>query len=408
MIENRTVGVLNLSSPHIGAFGTETERIMHIMAGQIAVAVENARLYGEVRKTKEYLENLVDKAGDAIFTLDRTHRIVSWNTGAEVIFRRDKGSVLGKAACDLVPENVSPTLREKIKNVLDSESIVTIEIDAARGDGQVTQIALTLSPIRGAEGDVVGVSGIAKDITKQRQAEEELRQLNEAKANFVSTVSHELRTPLTSIKSLTEVLLHEGASLPEENIGKYLNVINEECDRLSGLISSLLDLQKLNTGKLDVKFERVVLADVVRQATELFDGLGFQNRVELSTEFLAADDATTVMGDRERLMQILSNLLSNALKYTGAGGRVCLRLDREDGNVRLTVTDNGIGIPNGDKDKVFEKFYQVDHPVIRRKGGTGLGLAITKELVVLHGGQIWVESEGENGCSFHVTIPAGE
>ena len=406
MIENRTIGVINLNSPHPNAFGAETQRIMHIIAGQIAVAVENARLYGEVRKTKEYLENLVEKAGDAIFTLDRAHRIVSWNKGAETIFNLDRQGVVGKTLYEMVPEGMEPTLREKIQSILDSENIVTIDTDLEYD--QSTRITITLSPIRGADGEVAGVSGIAKDITKHRQLEDQLRQLNEAKSNFVATVSHELRTPLTSIKSMTEVLSHELATLPKESIMRYLNIINEECDRLSGLISGLLDLQKLNAGKLDVQFKKVRLADIVRHVAGLFDGVALQNRIELTSDFAVADHMTTVRGDRGQLMRVLSNLLSNAVKYSVAGNRINIRLFREDGDVGLAVIDNGIGIAADLREKVFEKFYQVNNPATRSKGGTGLGLAITKELVSLHGGRIWVEDADDGGCCFKVFIPAVE
>lgn len=406
--EGETVGVLTVSSRHSNTFGAETTRMMHIIAGQIAVAVQNARLYGEVRKTKEYLENLVERAGDAIFTLDRAHNIVSWNKGAEMIFKRKKQAVVGRAVYDLVPEGSSPMLHEQIDGILDSENIVTVETEVAREDGQTTQIALTLSPIRGAKGEVVGVSGIAKDITERKRVEEELRRLSAAKTSFVSTVSHELRTPLTSIKSYTEILLHDMASLPEDTVRRYLNIMNEECDRLTGLISSVLDLQKLNAGKLEVKLEPLLLADLVRQAAELFDSVALRNRTDLNREFLVPDHMTRIMGDRKRLMQILSNLFSNAFKYTGAGGNVLVMLAREDEGVKLTVTDNGIGIPKTELENVFEKFYRVENSATRTKGGTGLGLAITKELVALHRGRIWVESEEGKGCSFNVLLPATE
>jgi len=198
------------------------------------------------------------------------------------------------------------------------------------------------------------------------------------------------------------------ATLPKESIMRYLNIINEECDRLSGLISGLLDLQKLNAGKLDVQFKKVRLADIVRHVAGLFDGVALQNRIELTTDFAVADHMTTVMGDRGQLMRILSNLLSNAVKYSVAGNRINIRLFREDEDVGLAVIDNGIGIAADLKEKVFEKFYQVNNPATRSKGGTGLGLAITKELVSLHGGRIWVEDADDGGCCFKVFIPAVE
>jgi signal transduction histidine kinase len=207
---------------------------------------------------------------------------------------------------------------------------------------------------------------------------------------------------------MTEVLSHEMDSLSEESIARYLNIINEECDRLSGLISGLLDLQKLTAGKLEPDFKRVQLAEVVRQATDLFDGVAVKNRVDLSANISAPAEQTTIMGDRGQLMRILSNLLSNAIKYTNPSDTIRVGLSREDENVRLTVTDSGIGIPDDEKDKVFEKFYRIDNPTTRTKGGTGLGLAITQELVALHNGRIWVETGQNRGCSFHVLIPAAE
>ena len=407
-VDGRIVGVLNLSSPHPNEFGAEAQRIMLIIAGQIAIVVENARLYGEVKETKEYLENLVERAGDAIFTLDGEHRIVSWNAGAETIFKREKQGVLGGPLYDMFPESMRAILREKVQSILHLNNIVTTEADLEQEGEEATRVTITLSPIHGADGEIVGVSGIAKDITKRRRIEEDLRQLNEAKSNFVSTVSHELRTPLTSIKSMTEVLSHEMDSLSKENIARYLNIINEECDRLSGLISDLLDLQKLTAGKMEPDFEKVRLAEVVRQATELFDGAAVKARVDLSAEFSAPDHMTTVMGNRGQLMRILSNLLSNSIKYTNPSDTINVNLSREGENVVLTITDTGIGIPDDQKEKVFEKFYRIDNPTTRNKGGTGLGLAITRELVTLHNGRIWVETEQDRGCSFTVLIPAAD
>ncbi|GAB4341526.1 MAG: ATP-binding protein [Candidatus Abyssubacteria bacterium] len=408
MLEEATVGILVINSAAPKTFTAETERVLHIIAGQIAIAVQNARLYAEIRKTKEYLENLVERAGDAIFTLDRSHLIVSWNHGAEVIFKREKPKAVAASFYDFVPEHLADGLRSQVCDVLTSGSIATIETDALREDGTSTQIALTLSPIRSADGEIVGVSGIAKDMTERKRVEEELRRLNEAKSSFVSTVSHELRTPLTSIKSLTEILLLEKDSLSDTIREKYLNIINDECDRLSGLITSLLDLQKMGAAKMKLRMEQLKLAEIVKQANDLFESVALPNRIDLDTEILVPDDMTTVTGDRKRLMQVLSNLLSNAIKYTNAGGHIRIAVTREGDKVRLTVSDDGIGISAEDKEKVFEKFYRVDNEITRAKGGTGLGLAITKELVSLHGGDIWVESEEGRGSSFHIVLPAAE
>jgi signal transduction histidine kinase len=159
---------------------------------------------------------------------------------------------------------------------------------------------------------------------------------------------------------------------------------------------------------MDIEFEKVRLADIVRQAVELFDGIALQNKIEMTTDLAIDDHASAVMGDREQLLRILANLLSNAVKYSGPGNRVGIRLFREGDDVGFEVTDGGIGIPADQKIKVFEKFYQVDNPITRDNVGTGLGLAITKELVTLHGGRIWVEDAHGGGCAFKALFPAAE
>jgi len=408
VVEHKSIGILIVANQHANAFDAETDRIMHIIAGQIGVTVQNALLYAEVKKTKEYLENLVERAGDAIFTLDRSHMIVSWNNGAQTIFRRDKKSAIGRSLSDVISADSASLLKQHIESIMNSENIVTTEIDVAGDNGKAAQIALTLSPIRGADGEVIGVSGIAKDISEQKRVEEELRRLNDAKSQFVSTVSHELRTPLTSIKSYVEILLHEMNALPEDTIFRYLTIMNEECDRLSTLITNVLDLQKLEAGRLQARLEPLLFADVVRVARELFHGVAVPNRIELSSEFIVPDHMTRVRGDRKRLMQVLSNLLSNAFKFAKVGGHVGICLNKDEEGVHLVVTDDGIGIPASETEKVFEKFYQVDNEITRTKGGTGLGLSITRDLIQLHGGRIWVESKEGEGCAFHVVLPPDE
>jgi PAS domain S-box-containing protein len=408
VVDDKQVGVLTLCSQHVDAFDDETERIMHIIAGQVAVTVQNVLLYAEIKKTKEYLENLVERAGDAIFTLDRSHNIVSWNNGAQTIFERSKDEVIGRTVYDLMPVDAAAALKSQIENLLKLETIVTIETEAARKNGEATQIALTLSPIRDGAGEVIGVSGIAKDISEHKRVEEELRRLNSAKSQFVSTVSHELRTPLTSIKSYVQILLHEMNELPDETVLRYFIIMNDECDRLSGLIGNVLDLQKLESGMLDVRLEPLLLAEVISRFKELFSGITVPNRIELTTEFIVPDHMTRVLGDRKRLMQIFSNLLSNAFKFTQPGGKIEITLTRENNEVLVIISDEGIGIPPDEAEKIFDKFYQVDNEVTRAKGGTGLGLAITKDLVTLHNGRIWVESEEGQGCHFHLAIPAAE
>jgi two-component system sensor histidine kinase VicK len=241
-----------------------------------------------------------------------------------------------------------------------------------------------------------GVITVLQDITQQQKLENMRRE-------FVANVSHELRTPLTSIKSYAETLL-EGAMEDRETSERFLKVIDTEADRMTRLVKDLLQLTRLDNNQMQWTMKEIPVAGLVKGCIEKIQ-IEAQNRQQL-IETRQTSDIPDIIADHDRIEQVVLNILSNAIKYTPAGGKVTVRLDRDDENVVLKVADTGIGIPKEDLPRIFERFYRVDKARSREMGGTGLGLAIAREIVEAHQGSISINSELGKGTEVVVKLPA--
>ncbi|RMF21624.1 MAG: hypothetical protein D6760_09095 [Deltaproteobacteria bacterium] len=241
--------------------------------------------------------------------------------------------------------------------------------------------------------------------TAELQAEvDRLRQVDDLKTTFLSHVAHELRTPLTAIVSAAKILIRHHEKKPEV-VPRFGSTIVVEGERLTRLINDVLDLVKIEAGKLQWQKERVDPWGLVQQAAALVEPLAHEKKRELRVEFPSL--VPPVWGDRDRLVQVLTNLLNNAVKFTNEGDSIVVSAEQDGGMCRFTVRDTGVGIPEEDLPKVFEKFHQVagqptDQP---KSASTGLGLTICREIVEHHGGRIWVESTLGEGTAFHFTVP---
>jgi len=257
-------------------------------------------------------------------------------------------------------------------------------------------------------------AALFKEAAAKARMEEELRQarkLDAVKSDLISIVSHDVRTPLTSIKSYAEILYDDIDQLETQQQRQYLEIINREADRLSRLVTNYLDLQKIEAGKMHLTLEDLDVADLVEESLEAFRGAALSRKISLEGSIEAT--RSMLRGDRDRLLQVLANLLSNALKFTAEGGRVELRASDAalpDGApaVELVVTDTGVGIAPDKLEALFRRFSQLGEPGSGQTQGTGLGLVFSREIVELHGGCIGVTSEPGRGSSFRVVLPAGE
>jgi signal transduction histidine kinase len=288
------------------------------------------------------------------------------------------------------------------------------EATGVRKDGSIMPVALTVSLVRGADGIVRGISTIARDISDRRAAEAErdallrelaeqndrLRELDRMKDDFVASVSHELRTPLTSIRGYLE-LVREDASLDPEH-DRMLDIVDRNADRLLGLVTDLLFIAEVDAGKLAAGQAPVQLAGVAAESVEAAGPRADAAELELN---LDVDDQLVVAGDRTRLAQVFDNLISNAVKFTPADGRIDVRVFRADASAVIEVSDTGSGIPEDERAHLFERFFRTSGAIREAVQGTGLGLAIVGAIAASHGGTVSVESSDSGGARFLVSLP---
>ena len=251
-------------------------------------------------------------------------------------------------------------------------------------------------------------SGLEKKVEERTHelglANERLKELDRLKSDFVSNVSHELRTPLTAIKGAVDLVLREVVGPLTEKQIHYLTRVRSNTQHLGGLINDLLDLAKIESGRIEVKSSRVSLSGLVHEVVEGLRPVAAEKVIAL--EATIREPSILVWADRDKINQVLTNLIGNAIKFTPVHGRVTVSASRNGGeSVQVSVSDNGPGVPADEKEKIFAKFYRVAETNGENSKGTGLGLAISKALVELHGGKIWVESEPSRGSTFYFTLP---
>ncbi len=405
MSKKRVLGTLALGSRKRRNFSRDKIDLLSAFGSQLGMALENAQLYEEVNKSKTYIERLVESAGDAIISTDPEDRILTWNRGAEIIFGYDKEEALGQTVQILLPPGRSNELNEiRIKALL-TGVIRNLELKRKRKDGVIIDVALAVSPLRDKEGNVVGFLHLAKDITEKQRYERRLKELDKMKSDFVSNVSHELRTPLTAIKASADNMLDNLTGPLSEKQTRYLIRIKANADRLARLINDVLDLSRIEAGKIDLRPSDLDLAALAQEVVEQVRPVAIEKLIRL--EVASRDGDALSWADRDKVVQVLINLIGNAVKFTPPRGRITVTIARSrDDWVQISVADTGPGIPADDADRIFNKFYQVPHAGEQKTKGTGLGLAICKALVEMHGGRIWVESELNKGSTFSFTLPA--
>ena len=234
-----------------------------------------------------------------------------------------------------------------------------------------------------------------RDVTDERAVEQ-------MKTDFVSTVSHELRTPLAAIYGAAMTLRRRDVSVEESQRDRLLEVVSSEADRLARIVNDILWASRLESGRMSIAIER---CDATAIVTEVVDVLRARAPEGIEVSVKKARGVPDVAADPDKLRQILTNLIDNAIKYSPDGGNVEIEIGRSGGRVRFRVTDEGLGVPPAEQDRIFEKFFRLDPNLTRGVGGTGLGLYISRELVTRMNGRIWLDSDGRAGSSFFVELP---
>ncbi len=370
--------IFNISRDEIG----DLAATLNYMSDEIKTKIE------KVRSGEAKLETVLSGMVEGVIVTDAKGKIILANPSLRKLF-----------FIDTAPEGKTPL--EVVRN-----SAVQNIADRVLKGGQ--RIAAEEISVSSPEEKFIKVSGVA--IMKEKQVDgaifvfhdiTELRRLEKVRQDFVANVSHELRTPLSSIKGYSETLM-DGVSKAEER-QEFLGIIYRESDRLAKLIDDLLDLSKIESGKMAMVFMPVGIAPVAKRSAGVLEKSARDKSIKV--EFNIPEGLPKVMADENRLSQVFLNLLDNAVKYTPEGGSVKVSVFPQDKYLQVDVTDTGVGIPESDLPRVFERFYRVDKARSRQLGGTGLGLSIVKHIVQSHGGQVWVKSEPGCGSTFSFTIP---
>ena len=385
--EGTPLGVLAVYCEEPRPWREEEVEAMLALAASTSAALSNAELYQRVALEKERSFAILANIADGIVAVDREGKVVLWNRAAE--------QVTGVAAEDALGRAPAEVLQRTLESGSDTpvgDRLVSI----SRGREEVW-LSLTEAVMRDPAGAVSGRIFAFRDISSDRLVEQ-------MKSDFVSTVSHELRTPLTSIYGFAETLLRQDVLFGEDERRVFLGYIASESQRLTGIVDALLNVARLDTGDLQVNLVATDVRDVVGEVVETAQGgVDGEHRfvVELPEEPLAAT------ADRDKLRQVFSILLDNALKYSPEGGTVTVGVERKHDTVEVSVADEGIGIPQADQEQIFRKFYRgTDAETRAGQGGTGLGLFIARGLVTAMGGRIWVESREGEGSTFAFELPA--
>jgi len=335
-----------------------------------------------------------------IVMTDRAGNIILVNTEMERLFGYSRDEMVGRSVDILVPEKLRvqhARLRRHFAAHPVSRAAAGRNLAGQRKDGSEFLVEIGFNPIRSGENMLV--LGVVVDLSERKRIE---RQKNE----FVATVSHELRTPLTSIAGALGLLVNtSGKTLPSSTM-RLLSIAHANCQRLVRLVNSILDMEKIESGKVVFVLKRIEIRALVEQVIESNHEFAKGHGVRIRLD--AAAESGELRGDSDWLVQVVTNLLANAVKFSPPGEEVVIGIAKRPGNIRVSVRDHGRGIPDNFKARIFEKFAQADASDARKEGGTGLGLSIVKQIVTRLGGQVTFDNAPGGGAIFHVELPVWE
>jgi signal transduction histidine kinase len=413
------MGALLLFHPEANYFTEDHLKLVAAAGAQIANAINNAELYrlitdqasrlGIMLRTQatEAAKHgaILKDIADGVLVVDARRTVILLNPKAAEIFDVNPNLVENQSIDQILGQSKSPVELELTQlfynNLLKALSKVDSGESAAEFRIAVGKkaIVVTLTSVALGAEETLGVVAVIRDISREAEIER-------LKNEFISTVSHELRTPLTSIKGYADLLASGNAQVGDLNEiqQRFVKVIQSNANRLTELVNDILEISRIETGRIKLQLEPVDVIRLIKEVAVSFEGQMVQKTMHLSLHL--PDQLPPVRVDRARLIQILVNLIGNAWQYTPEEGKIQVHAARVgDKFVQIDVADTGIGIPDEDIDHIFERFFRSERHEVQLVDGTGLGLAITRSLVEMLGGEIWVESEVDVGSTFSFTVP---
>ena len=388
-------GVVGVARLHDERFDESESALLEAIAASIAHALERLRLADErdrlYREAHERAQaaRVIGSIADGVVLVDDGGVVQLWNPAAEAITGLPRDAVVGRPLREAIPgwSAVAESLGVPSDAASSSSRATAVPVEIAG-----RELWLSISGVGFAEGTVYAF----QDLTEERA-------LDQLKADFIATVSHELRTPLAAVHGAAKTLLREDVDLEDEVSQQLLTLVSEQSDRLARMVDDILLASRLDSPELELTMEHV---DVAELAADVIAAARLHASEQLTLELIAPPSLPRVGADRDKLRQILVNLVANAVKYSPAGGRIAVDLQPDDGHVEISVRDQGLGIAPSEQRLIFEKFYRADANMTRGVSGSGLGLYITRELVHRMGGTISVDSQRGEGSTFVVRLPA--
>jgi PAS domain S-box-containing protein len=357
-----------------------------------------------IEEKQARLAAIIDSSDDAIVSKDLNGIITSWNRGAEKIFGYTEKEAIGKHISFIIPPRLIDEETHIIGQIRKGEKVSHFETIRLTKDGSEINISLTVSPIKDSNGRIIGASKIARDITEKVELDKQrrlltkrLQELNHYKDEFMAMASHELKTPLTVIKANLQVLEQK---MKGDNRLDFVNKTLKQVNKLSELISDLLDVSKIQSGKLELNMTRFNLVPFLSEIIENIQ----QTSPDHHIHFEAPVENITITADADRMEQVIINILTNAIKYSPNAPQISVSVSLKGTSALVEVKDGGIGISGDNIDRVFTRFFRV-RGLASTFSGSGIGLYISSEIIKRHGGEIWVESEEGKGSTFYFTIP---
>ena len=405
-------GALLLFHSQPGHFDGTHLVLVETAAIQVAHTINNAQLYGLIRDQAERLgamlkarqveaaksRAILEGVADGVIVADANGLIILFNAAAERLLELPREKALGRPTSEMLGLYGSQA-RDWMETVdrwaRQPEAYTNEEYLAARLEIEDRIVSVHLAPVLMGD-EFFGTVSVFRDVTAEVEAKR-------AKTEFVSTVSHELRTPMTSIKGYVDLLLMGAVGGLTEDQQHFLTIIQNNTDRLTMLVNDLLDISRMESGRMTLSPEAVRADALANRVIVAMEGRAEQSGLNLRSEVPPA--LPQVLADPDRVIQILTNLVANAINYTLSGGEVVVSARAQGDEVHISVSDTGIGIEPEDQEKIFERFFRSEGAVVQEAPGTGLGLCIVKSLVEMHGGRVWVESDLGQGSTFTFALP---
>lgn len=378
----------------------------HDESGRVAGAVNVLMDISERERAERGLAQLaaiVESSEDAILTKDLDGIITSWNQGARNLYGYETAEVVGRHISLLVPPDHRDEMPAIMARLKAGERIQHFETVRMHKDGRRVDVSVSISPLK-AGGCVIGAAAIARDISARKRVEQELRDADRRKSEFLAMLAHELRNPLAPLRNGLQIMHlandDSGAAAAEARA-----MMERQLVHMVRLIDDLLDLSRITNGKIELRKERLDVAAVAREALDISRPLAQAAGHEITVAL--PSQATLVYGDRARITQVIANLLNNSVKFTGPGGRIWLTIERQGSDVAIKVKDTGVGIAPEMLPKIFDMFAQAGRPPDPTQSGLGIGLSLVRRLVQMHGGSVEAYSEGlDKGSEFVVRLSA--